>query len=120
VFCIGVVCMCVHTRVDISRVDTYMDILRVDTLLSMFYLRCVLFTSVSTLSISIAATPYIDLNRTHLLSYTRVPYKRDDILQKRPVILRNLPIVATPYIVLDRTYLLCYTRVDILVGSLKK
>ena len=31
------------------------------------------------------------------------PYKRDDILQKRPVILRSLLIVATPY----RTSAMC-------------
>jgi len=28
---------------------------------------------------------------------TKEPYKRDDILQKRPIILRSLLIVATPY-----------------------
>jgi len=31
------------------------------------------------------------------VSFTKEPYKRDDILQKRPAILRNLLIVATPY-----------------------
>jgi len=30
-------------------------------------------------------------------SFAKEPYKRDDILQKRPIILRSLPIVATPY-----------------------
>jgi len=29
--------------------------------------------------------------------FAKEPYKRDDILQKRPVILRSLLIVATPY-----------------------
>jgi len=29
-------------------------------------------------------------------SFAKEPYKRDDILQKRPVILRSLPIEATP------------------------
>jgi len=28
---------------------------------------------------------------------TKEPYKRDDILQKRPIILRSLLIIATPY-----------------------
>ena len=32
------------------------------------------------------------------VSFTKEPYKRDCILQKRPMILRNLLIVATPYI----------------------
>jgi len=31
------------------------------------------------------------------VSFGKEPYKRDDILQKRPVILRSLLIVATPY-----------------------
>jgi len=30
------------------------------------------------------------------VSFAKEPYKRDDILQKRPMILRSLPIVATP------------------------
>jgi len=30
------------------------------------------------------------------VSFAKEPYKRDDILQKRPVILRSLLIVATP------------------------
>ena len=32
------------------------------------------------------------------VSLAKEPYKRDDILQKRPIILRSLLIVATPYI----------------------
>jgi len=32
-----------------------------------------------------------------LVSFAKEPYQRDDILQKRPVILRSLLIVATPY-----------------------
>ena len=32
-----------------------------------------------------------------LLHYAKKPYKRDNILQKRPIILRSLLIVATPY-----------------------
>ena len=31
------------------------------------------------------------------VSFAKEPYKRDDILQKRPIILRSLLIVATPY-----------------------
>ena len=33
-----------------------------------------------------------------LVSFAKETYKRDDILQQRPVILRILPIVATPYV----------------------
>jgi len=32
------------------------------------------------------------------VSFAKEPYKRDDILQKRPIILRSLLIVATPYL----------------------
>jgi len=32
-----------------------------------------------------------------LVSFAEEPYKRDDILQKRPIFLRSLLIVATPY-----------------------
>ena len=32
------------------------------------------------------------------VSNAKEPYKRDDILQKRPMILRSLLIVATPYV----------------------
>jgi len=31
------------------------------------------------------------------VSFEKEPYKRDDILQKRPIILRSLLMVATPY-----------------------
>jgi len=31
------------------------------------------------------------------VSFAKEPYKRDSILQKRPIILRSLLIVATPY-----------------------
>jgi len=31
------------------------------------------------------------------VSFVKETYKRDDILQKRPIILRSLLIVATPY-----------------------
>jgi len=31
------------------------------------------------------------------VSFAKEPYKRDDILQKRPLISRRLLIVATPY-----------------------
>jgi len=31
------------------------------------------------------------------VSFSKEPYKRDAILQKRPIILRSLIIVATPY-----------------------
>jgi hypothetical protein len=32
------------------------------------------------------------------VSFAKEPYERDDILQKRPIILRSLLIVATPYV----------------------
>ena len=31
-----------------------------------------------------------------LVSFAKEPYKRDDIMQTRPIILRSLLIVATP------------------------
>jgi len=31
------------------------------------------------------------------VSFAKEPYERDDIMQKRPIILRSLLIVATPY-----------------------
>jgi len=31
------------------------------------------------------------------VSFAKEPYKKDDILQKRPIVLRSLLIVATPY-----------------------
>ena len=31
------------------------------------------------------------------VSFAKEPYNRDDILQKRPMILRSLQVVATPY-----------------------
>ena len=31
------------------------------------------------------------------VTFAKEPYKRDDILQKRPVILRSLLMIATPY-----------------------
>jgi len=31
------------------------------------------------------------------VSFAKEPYERDDMLQKRPIILRSLLIVATPY-----------------------
>jgi len=33
------------------------------------------------------------------VSFAKEPYKRDDILQKRPIILRSQRIVATPYLI---------------------
>ena len=32
------------------------------------------------------------------VSFAKEPYKRDDILQKRPIIFRSLLIAATPYV----------------------
>ena len=36
------------------------------------------------------------------VSFVKEPYKRDDILQKRPIILRSLLIEATPYVSMHR------------------
>jgi len=33
--------------------------------------------------------------------FAKEPYKRDDILQERLIILRSLRIVATPYVISD-------------------
>jgi len=38
------------------------------------------------------------------VSFAKEPYKRDDILRKRPIILRSLLIVATPYTHSDLRY----------------
>jgi len=48
------------------------------------------------------------------VSNAREPYKRDDILQKRPIILRSLLIVATPYVYIS-TYTYTYVYVDLCV-----
>jgi len=45
------------------------------------------------------------------VSFAQEPYKRDDILQKRPMILRSLLIVATPYDVYTCIYLYPYTGI---------
>jgi len=39
------------------------------------------------------------------VSFAKEPYEKDDILQKRPIILRSLLIVATPYC----GFLLCHS-----------
>jgi len=41
--------------------------------------------------------------------FAKEPYKRDDILQKRPIILRSLLIVATLYVQDQRGYQPCVT-----------
>jgi len=54
-------------------------------------------------------TPYLYMGWLPLVgslqlqvSFAKEPYKRDDILQKRPRILRSLLIVATPWVILRR------------------
>ena len=39
------------------------------------------------------------------VTFAKEPYKRDYILQKRPIILRSLLIVATPYVNMYDTYM---------------
>jgi len=41
------------------------------------------------------------------VSSSKEPYKRDYILQKRPIILRSLLIVATPYVHINMVYIVC-------------
>jgi len=38
------------------------------------------------------------------VSFAKQPYKRDDVLQERPVILRSLLILATPYLLAARNH----------------
>jgi len=47
------------------------------------------------------------------VSFAKEPYNRDDILQKRPIILRSLLIVATPYVTLAQATI---RRIDSIVG----
>jgi len=35
------------------------------------------------------------------VSFAKEPYKRGNILQKRPIILRSLQIIVTPYLFID-------------------
>jgi len=44
------------------------------------------------------------------VSFAKEPYKRDDILQKRPMILRSLLIIATPYLHSVETALYFYQQ----------
>jgi len=41
------------------------------------------------------------------VSFAKDPYKRDDILQKRPIIVRSLLIVATPYSLFAESWHIC-------------
>jgi len=43
--------------------------------------------------------PWLVGSITLLVLFAKEPYKRDDILQKRPIILSSLLTVATPYLV---------------------
>ena len=42
------------------------------------------------------------------VSFAKEPYKRDDILQKRPIILRSLLAKATPYVLVFLVYVLFF------------
>jgi len=44
------------------------------------------------------------------VSFAKEPYKRDYVLQKRPIILRRLLIVATPYLYLCKCIMNIYTH----------
>ena len=45
------------------------------------------------------------------VSFAKEPYKRDDILHKRPMILRSLLLVATPYSVTSHTWMSHVTHI---------
>jgi len=61
------------------------------------------------------ATPY----HSNILqvSFAKEPYKRDDILEKRPVLLRSLLIVATPYHMQLYTIPMSYQCVPIITSK---
>jgi len=46
------------------------------------------------------------------VSFAKEPYKRDDILQKRPIILRSLLTVATPEDILGCELSYCQEELD--------
>jgi len=51
------------------------------------------------------------------VSFAKLPYKRDDILQKRPIILRSLLIIAIPYpYILDESVIYGPKESEILGG----
>ena len=49
--------------------------------------------------IDVSATGWLHLVDSFKLqvSFAKEPYERDDILQRKPIILRSLLIIATPY-----------------------
>jgi len=49
---------------------------------------------------------WLDVVDSLKLSFAKEPYKRDDILQKRPMILRSLLLVATTYFDLEKKCIL--------------
>ena len=51
-------------------------------------------------------TVYLVASLKSQVSFAKEPYKRDFILQKRPIILRSLVIVATQRLYI-RVYILC-------------
>jgi len=69
---------------------------------SCVYMRVYVFLCVLCVSVHVCACVMGWLRLVGSLkwqvSFAKEPYKRDDILQKRPIILRSLLIVATPYV----------------------
>ena len=51
---------------------------------------------------------WLDVVDSLKLSFAKEPYKRDDILQKRPMILRSLLLVATTYFDLEKKCILTW------------
>jgi len=69
---------------------------------SLEYIRICIFTYIHTYK-------YTSIY-TYTYSFAKEPYKRDDILQKRPIVLRSLLIVATPYVWLHAVFWHVYRR----------
>ena len=87
-----------HLILPRNRIILSLDFRDISLTLKLYILRTI-FTNI--ISIRIFETTMGWLRLVGALkvqvSFAKEPYKRDDILQKRPIILRRLLIVATPY-----------------------
>jgi len=94
------VCVCVYNlaAISVAREDAYVHCLLFMCNVCVYYL--VLMRGIVTVC-------------HYEVSFAKEPYKRDDILRKRPAILRRLLIVATPYAhTRTRIYVHAYTHTD--------
>jgi len=66
---------------------------------SFYHAQIVIISCFVSLHITMGWLPLVGSLKLQV-SFAKEPYKRDDILQKRPIILRSLLIVATPYVFL--------------------